>query len=180
MTRNSLYRAWVVVMLVGVATLTGACTAPAAKPAAASTASYGPDVVSLDGLRDIRFGQPPAEMITRGVLRTPEDACGPRLADIPQASPVFAEDKLVLLWFNPPLKTPENVAVGTTVTEVRKAYPDAQALTPPANSYTFPGLLVVRGDKAYLFLHDNSTVQKAIAGYEKYARQLFQTGFGSC
>jgi len=145
-----------------------------------ATASYGPNVVHFDGLRDIQFGRSLADLTSQGIVRVSEQACGPRLANIPEAGPVFAEGKLVLLWFQPPFATPEGVQVGTPVSDVRARYGNAVDLTPPAGSYTFPGLLVTSGDRAYLFLHDGQTVQKAIAGYEKYVRQLFETGFGSC
>lgn len=137
-------------------------------------------MVHFDGVRDIRFGQVVAELVTRGLL-TPESApCGRTLAGIEEAVPVFAEDKLVLLWFNPPLATPEGVTVGTALAVVRQRYPNAVELTPPAGSYSFPGLLVASGDRAYLFLHDGAAVQKAVVGFERYARRLFETGFGSC
>jgi hypothetical protein len=40
--------------------------------------------------------------------------------------------------------------------------------------------LVTEGDRGYLFLHDGTTVQKAVAGYGEYLTRLFNTGFGSC
>lgn len=155
----------------------GSRRAPSAQ---STTASYGPNVVHFDGLRDIHFGRSSADLTSQGIVRVSEQTCGPRLANIPEASPVFADGKLVLLWFNPPYATPEGVQVGTPVADVRARYGNEVDLTPPAGSYTFPGLLVTSGDRAYLFLHDGTTVQKAIAGYEKHVRQLFETGFGSC
>src|SRR5262245_5572453 len=151
MTRHSRYSAWLVAILVAAAALVSGCARPLTDSAdganPAGQPPYGPNVVTLDGLGDIRFGQPSGEMITQGVLDTPDNTCGPRLVDIPHASPVIADGKLVLLWFNPPLATPEGVTVGTPVSEVRAQYPDAQELVPPEKSYTFPGLLVVRGDR---------------------------------
>jgi hypothetical protein len=40
--------------------------------------------------------------------------------------------------------------------------------------------MVVRGDRAFLFLHDGQTVQKEIAGYADYVRRLYAEDFGVC
>jgi hypothetical protein len=152
----------------------------AAPARAGATATYGPNVVHLDGLRDIRFGQSSTDLTSRGSVNVSDQACGPRFTDIGEVTPVFAEGVLVLMWFNPPFATPEGVLVGTPVDDVRVRYGNEVELTPPAGSYTFPGLLVREGDRAYLFLHDGKTVQKAVAGYESYVRKLYDTGFGSC
>lgn len=134
----------------------------------------------FDGVGDIRFDQAKAELVTRGLLAPESGLCGRTLAGIEETVAIFAEDKLVLLWFNPPLATPEGVTVGTALTVARQRYPDAVEMMPPVGSYSFPGLLVVSGDRAYLFLHDGATVQKTIVGFERYARRLFETGFGNC
>ncbi|HEX6969511.1 MAG TPA: hypothetical protein VF174_11980 [Micromonosporaceae bacterium] len=142
----------------------------------------GPDeaVVHLHGVADIGFGDTLAELTRRGVLTLRPEACGPRLTALPTVSPVFAKDRLVLLWVEPPARTPEGITVGTPVAEVRTAYPDVRELTAPPGTYRFNGLLVVEGDRAYLFLHDGSTVRKAVVGYAEYARRLFDDGFGTC
>jgi hypothetical protein len=165
-------------LMTGCTSLTAESRGAPSKPTSTSTSD--PYVVRFEGLRDITFGQSSADLTSRGIVTTGEQACGPRMSGVPEASPVFADGKLVLLWFNPPYATPEGVKVGTPVSEVRAKYGNAVDLEPPAGSYTFPGLLVIKGDRAYLFLHDGKTVLKTIAGYESYARKLYETGFGSC
>lgn len=178
MTRHSRHAVLLAVALFVIAGLTGACMRPAVTLSAVVTPD--PNVVTERGLRDIHFGESPGALVDRGALVLDKESCGPRLVGISEASPVFAEKRLVLLWFNPPLMTPEGVQVGTSVAEVQQRYPQAQELRPPEGSYTYPGLLVVRGDFAYLFLHDGQTVRKAIAGDVSYAHKLYETGFGSC
>ncbi len=140
-----------------------------------------PNVIDFSGLRDIRFGASMSGLESTGVVSTADPACGPTFTDIKAASPVFEGDQLVLIWAHAPLRTPEGVMVGTSVDDVKRAYPSAIALTPPAGSYTFPALLVPgAGDRAYLLLHDQGVVQKLIVGYERHVRLLFETGFGAC
>ena len=136
--------------------------------------------VRLDGLAGVEFGETEQELLRRGALHPRATACGQRLTGLTAASPVFADHRLVLLWADPPLHTPEGVAAGSPVQAVRTAYPDAARLVAPGNSYRFDGLLARRGDRAYLFLHDGRAVRKMIAGYADYARQLFDEGFGLC
>ncbi|MBF9130662.1 hypothetical protein I0C86_17100 [Plantactinospora sp. S1510] len=141
----------------------------------------GTDVLNLRGVRDVEFGDTEQELLRRGQLHPePELACGSSLTDPPAVSPVFADDRLVLLWASPPVKTPEGVTAGTPVEQVRAAYPAATRLTAPAGTYRFDGLLARQGDRAYLFLHDGRTVRKTVAGYADYAQQLFDEGFGTC
>lgn len=140
----------------------------------------GPDIVSFAGVRNIAFGTTEQELARRGVLDAEPEACGPHLAGVPTADPVFADDRLVLLWANGETSTPEGVHVGTPVAQVRAAYPGARDLVAPRGSYRFDGLLVRAGDRAYLFLHDGRTVRKSIVGYADYAQKLFDEGFGLC
>ncbi|MFD0969413.1 hypothetical protein [Plantactinospora endophytica] len=147
----------------------------------AATPAYGPDVLHLKGLRDIEFGDTEQELLSRGQLHTePAPTCGASLAGPPTVSPVFAEDRLVLLWASPPVRTPEGVTAGTPVDQVEAAYPAATRLTAPPGTYRYDGLLARQGDRAYLFLHDGRTVRKTVAGYADYARRLFDEGFGVC
>lgn len=139
-----------------------------------------PDVIHLGGLHGLEFGASEAELTRQGLLMPPSMACGPRLANLATVSPVFADDRLVLLWASPPMHTPEGVAVGTPVDTVRRTYPDVTALDAPRGSHRFDGLLASEGDRAYLFLHDDRRVRKIIAGYAEYARKLFDEGFGTC
>ncbi|MFU8873941.1 hypothetical protein [Micromonospora sp. SL4-19] len=138
------------------------------------------EVVSLDGLRNAEFGVTEAELTRRGVLRTDVDACGPTLTGHETVSPIFVDDRLVLLWLGDPMSTPEGITVGTPVDEVRAAHPSADELLAPEGTYRFDGLLARDGDRAYLFLHDGVTVQKIIAGYADWARRLFDEGYGPC
>ncbi|HEX5543004.1 MAG TPA: hypothetical protein VFX60_15820 [Micromonospora sp.] len=152
-------------------------TDPRPRPTARS---YGPNVVHFDGVGDVGFGDTTAELTRRGLLAAQPGPCGPQLATLPSVSPVFASDRLVLLWAEPPTHTPEGVSVGTGIEDVRAAYPRAQELAAPAETYRFDGLLTRQGDRAYLFLHDGKTVRKAIAGYAEYVQRLFNDGFGTC
>ncbi|WP_460914589.1 hypothetical protein [Plantactinospora veratri] len=147
----------------------------------ATAPAYGPDVLHLKGVRDIRFGDTEQELLRRGELDPePALACGPSLTEPATVSPVFADDRLVLLWASPPVRTPEGVTAGTPVDQVRAAYPAATRLTAPPGSYRYDGLLAMQGDRAYLFLHDGRTVRKTVAGYTDYAKRLFDEGFGTC
>ncbi len=167
------------VVLLATALVAG-CTATSDAPSKPGTPLYGPDVIHLDGLRNIEFGATEQELTQRGVLRPESASCGPQLADLSTVSPVFDEEKLVLLWVSPPMHTPEGITTGTPVDQVRDAFPAATALTAPQGTYRFDGLLARHGDRAYLFLHDGETVQKTIVGYADYAQKLFDEGFGTC
>ncbi|RGC65184.1 hypothetical protein C5N14_30020 [Micromonospora sp. MW-13] len=138
------------------------------------------EVVDLRGLRNVEFGDTEADLTRRGILRAEVDACGPTLAGHEEASPIFVDDRLVLLWLDDPVRTPEGVTVGTPVDQVRARYARVSRLDAPHGTYRFDGLLARRGDRAYLFLHDGRTVRKIIAGYADWARRLFAEGYGPC
>ncbi|MFI7213777.1 hypothetical protein [Micromonospora maritima] len=138
------------------------------------------EVVGLDGLRDAEFGDTEEDLSRRGLLHTDEEACGPTLTGLGSASPIFVDDRLVLLWLDDPMSTPEGISAGTPVADVRAAYPGATALPAPPGSHRFAGLLARDGDRGYLFLHDGVTVRKIIAGYADWARRLFDEGYGPC
>src|SRR6185312_9921096 len=76
------------------------------------------EVIDLNGLRNIEFGDTEAELTRRGVLRTDQDACGPVLTGHDTVSPVFIEDRLVLLWVGDPMRTPEGITAGSPIDEV--------------------------------------------------------------
>lgn len=166
----------------------GAACAQATQPPAtpeqgavvsATPVAQGPDIVHLQGVRDVRFGTKRADLEPR--LDKARSGCSAQVTGMPQGNLVFAaDDRLVMMWFDAPLRTPEGVHTGSSLREARTAYPDAQVLTAPADSHRFDGLLVTRGDRGYLFLHDGATVQKAVAGYGEYLTRLFNTGFGAC
>ncbi|WP_091090481.1 hypothetical protein [Micromonospora nigra] len=147
---------------------------PVHEPAGAVT------VVDLDGLPEVDFGDTEDELTRRGILRTDVDACGPTLSGHQTISPIFAEDRLVLLWVGDPVRTPEGVAAGTPIAEVRTRYPAARHLRAPQGTYRFDGLLARDGDRAYLFLHDGQRVRKVIAGYADWAQRAFDEGHGPC
>lgn len=138
------------------------------------------EVVDLNGLHDVEFGDTEQELTARGRLRAQVESCGPTLVGHETVSPVFYEDRLVLLWVSAPVRTPEGVTVGTPVGEVGSHFPALTRLRAPQGSYRFDGLLARRGDRAYLFLHDGRTVRKTIAGYADYAQRLFAEGHGPC
>jgi len=155
--------------------------APAPAPAPAQLAAApGPNVVTFDGLRTIAFGDSAADLTARGLLTRPREGCGPQLADLPEASPVFLDERLVLLWANPPLTTPEGIGVDSSLADARAAYPKAMDLPAPKGSHRFDALMTTEDDRAFLFLHDGTTVRKLIAGYAEDARRLLDTGFGAC
>ncbi|MDI1464271.1 hypothetical protein QEZ54_25185 [Catellatospora sp. KI3] len=171
-----------VMMLGGAACAAQATNATHTTPERGSvvaSVAQGPDIVDLQGVRGMRFGATRGDLDSR--LDKSRAGCSSQATGMPEGSLVFGpDDRLALVWFDSPLRTPEGVHTGSTVAEVRGAYPQAQRLTAPAGSYQFDGLLVVQGDRGYLFLHDGTTVQKAIAGYGDSLRQLFNTGFGAC
>lgn len=137
-------------------------------------------MVGLEGLRNAEFGDTEADLTRRGVLRADEAACGPALVGHGSVSPIFVDERLVLLWLDDPMSTPEGISAGTPVGEVRAAYPGAVDLPAPTGSHRFAGLLARDGDRAYLFLHDGVTVREIIAGYADWARRLFDEGYGPC
>ncbi|WP_442934960.1 hypothetical protein [Micromonospora sp. CPCC 205558] len=138
------------------------------------------EVIDLNGLRNIEFGATEAELTRRGILRTSLDACGPMLAGHDTVSPVFVQDKLVLLWVGDPIRTPEGITAGSPVGQVWDRYPEVSRLRAPQGTHRLDGLLARSGDRAYLFLHDGRTVRKTIAGYADWARRLFDEGVGPC
>jgi hypothetical protein len=142
--------------------------------------AYGPDVINLDGLQNIEFGDTEQELTQRGVLDTQDSPCSPSLTGMSTVNPTFDHDRLVLLWADPPVHTPEGVTIGTPVNQVRATYPALTRLTAPRGTYRYDGLLARDGDRAYLFLHDGLTVRKTIAGYADYAQRAFDEGFGTC
>ncbi|WP_408630996.1 hypothetical protein [Micromonospora inositola] len=140
----------------------------------------GTEVMDLRGLRDVEFGDTEAELSDRGVLRTDVDACGPTLAGPGAVSPIFVDDRLVLLWVDDQVSTPEGITVGTPVDQVWANYPSVIELRAPQGTYRFDGLFARSGDRAYLFLHDGQTIRRTVAGYADWARRLFDEGYGPC
>ena len=137
-------------------------------------------VVDLNGLRDVEFGDTEDELTRRGILRSDVDACGPSLAGHDTTSPIFVDDRLVLLWLGEATRTPQGITAGMPVEEVRARYPSVRELDAPQGTHRFDGLLARRGDRAYLFLHDGRTVRKIIVGYAEWAQRLFEEGHSPC
>ena len=153
---------------------------PAAAPPTTPQAT-GANVIDFHGLPGIAIGASLGELTTSGAITTTGPGCGPAFVAVQDASPAFDADKLVLIWAYPPLHTPEHVGVGSSIEDVRAAYPSSVNLSAPDGSRLYPGLLVAGPDDlAYLMLYDGGEVQKLIVGQQKYARMLLDTGFGSC
>ncbi|MEU6203214.1 hypothetical protein ABZ814_06460 [Micromonospora musae] len=138
------------------------------------------EVLDLNGLRGVEFGDTEDELTRRGILRTDVRGCGQTLAGHAAISPVFVDDRLVLLWLADSTQTTEGVGVGSPLRQVRLRYPQLTPLHPPQGTYRLDGLLARDGDRAYLFLHDGRTVRKVIAGYADWAERLFSEGHGPC
>lgn len=171
----------IVAPVLGLVVVIGAAANRSAETRAGPSGSPAPtgDVVDYNGVAGIRFGTTSAELTRdHGMLTRPGD-CGPRLPAMPQLSLVLVDDKLALVWVSPPVHTPEGITVGSPVSAVRSAYPQAVELPPPAANQ-YPGLMVTRDDRAYLFLYSGTEVRKVIVGFEQYARQLYASGGDTC
>lgn len=167
------------VLALTAALIVAGCAQTHRAPATAPPTEDRMPVVHVTGFGDVKFG------LTRNALaeHLNQDlpGCNTQLAAYPEGSLVFtAEGRLVLLWFEAPLRTPAGIHTGTPLKEVKAKHPDAREMSAPEGSYQFDGLLVASGEHGYLFLHDGRTVQKAIAGYVEYLERLFNTGFGVC
>src|SRR5690348_5489674 len=96
------------------AAVAGAGSGATPAPRKPTGAAYGSNVIDLDGLRDIEFGDTEQELTRRGVLKHPDSPCVSSLTDLSAVSPVFDHERLVLLWADPPVHTPEGVTIGTS------------------------------------------------------------------
>jgi hypothetical protein len=135
--------------------------------------------VDFTGTGDIHFGATAGEVSRdHGLIQRPGD-CGRTITDMPQVSPVFVDDKLALLWVNAPLHTPEGITVGSPVSQVRAAYPQASAVPAP-DAGRYPAIMVTRDDRAYAFLYSGDRVEKVIVGLRQYVEQLYQAGGDAC
>jgi hypothetical protein len=153
------------------------------KPSA-SASKYPSNVVHLDGMGAIRFGDNRTDLESaKLVVASGETGCdGKPVYDVPgyvdAADLVFnAQGKLGFVWvLTPGVYTPEKLTVDSPVAAVRKAYPQAEEL--PVNQQSFPGLLVKSERTAYLFLYEPSTNQivKLLAGYTDILRQAQNEG----
>jgi hypothetical protein len=139
--------------------------------------AFQDDVVTFDGLGDVHFGDSAGALAASHGFKDDPSACTRTLSDLPGVDPVVADGKLVLMWVNAPVHTPEGITVGSSVSAVRSAYAGEQDLS---SDHAYPGIMVQKDDRAYLFLHDGQTVKKEIAGYADYVRRLYTEGFGAC
>jgi hypothetical protein len=160
--------------------LAAGCTDQSEPPRASAPTGYAQDVVDFHGVREMRFGDTERDLTDRGLVVRDVPRCGPRMARPTGAGPVFVDGRLALVWADPPLRTPEGIAVGSALADAHRAYPSADELPAPAGGYRFNGLLTTDGDRAYLFLHDGNAVRKLIVGYARHARTLFEQGYAGC
>jgi hypothetical protein len=170
----------VTVAAAGVAAIRGERHQEAAQHRADDRAQASSDVITYTGIADIRFGARATDLTTEHGLRPDVGGCVMRFGDIEGVDPVFADDRLVLMWIHAPVHTPEGIMEGSSVAAVRQAYSGEVELTPPAGSHAYPGILVRSDDRAYLFPHDGQAVRKVIAGYADYVQRLYTSGFNAC
>ncbi len=137
------------------------------------------NVVDYTGTDGVKFGTTSGDLARQYGLTRKAGDCAPSLPGHPLVSPVFVNDKLALLWVSAPAHTPEGITVGSTVSQVQAAYPQATRLAAPS-AYQYPGLMATSGDKAYLFLYSGEQVSKMIVGYQQYVQQLYQSGGDTC
>jgi len=148
------------------------------------TASYPPNVVHLDGIGPIRFGENRLALVGKKLIVPAEElGCeGQQVYDVPgyvdAADLIFnSQDKLGFVWvLSPGVRTPEQISVESPLDEVRKAYPDAEEL--PESERSFPGLLVKGEKTGYLFLYEPKTreVVKLLAGFVDILRDAQKSG----
>jgi hypothetical protein len=152
------------------------------KPAS-SVGNYAPNIVHLQGIGRIRFGDKRKDLVARKLVQAGEPGCdGSPVYDVPgyvdAADLVFnAQDQLAFVWvLSPGVQTPEKLSVDSRVSAVRKAYPKAEELA--ANARSFPGLLVKAENTAFLFLYEPQTGQviKLLAGYTDILREAHRNG----
>jgi hypothetical protein len=146
-------------------------------------ASHPPNVVHLQGIGPVRYGDTRKELLDRKAIAEGAPGCdGKPVYDVPgyvdAADLVFNEqDKLAFVWvFTEGVHTPENLTVGSPIGAVRTAHPDAEELK--ANAQSFPAVLVKSGRTAYLFLYEASDgkVVKLLAGYTDILREAQNAG----
>jgi hypothetical protein len=152
-------------------------------PAPTQSTGYAANIVHPLGIGPIRFGDARKDLLARKLIKPGGQGCdGSRVYDVPKyteaADLVFnAQDQLAFIWvLSPGVKTPENLSVDSPISEVRKAYPDAEELA--ANQNSFPGLLVKGKKTAYLFLYEPTAkvVVKLLAGYTDILRESHSGG----
>ncbi len=158
-----------------------------ATPSTTPTLRYPPNVVHLEGIGPIRFGESRTSLVGRRLVSASDEiGCdGDKVYDIPgyvdAADLVFnAQGRLGFVWvLSPGVWTPEKLTVDSDLVDVRKAYPQAEEL--PATERSFPGLLVKAEKTALLFLYEPGTkkIVKLLAGFTDVLREAQREGL-SC
>lgn len=147
---------------------------------------YPKNVVHMQGLGSVRFGEERGELVRDDRVYKGELACGGlEPYDVPgiaEHADIFFDEhgRFSVVWvFSPEVATAEKLTVGVPISQVRQAYPKAEELAPSGHS--FPGVLVTQGDTGLLFLYDAQTgeVAKFLAGYTKTLRTV-QHGSMDC
>lgn len=155
----------------------------AKSPSPAATSAYAPNVVHLQGIGPVRFGDDRAELVARKLIKAGEPGCdGSPVYEVPgyveAADLIFnAQDKLAFVWVQAPgVQTPEKLSVESSIDAVRKAYPAAEELK--GNGQSFPGVLVKAEKTALLFLYEPTTreVIKLLAGFTDILREGQRAG----
>lgn len=161
----------------------GASAGPSSAPSSPAASRYAANVLHLQGIGPIRFGEDRDDLVARKLVQAGEPGCdGSPVYDVPgyveAADLVFnAQDKLAFVWvLSPGVQTPEKLTVESSVDAVRKAYPAAEELA--ANGHSFPGVLVKDAKTGYLFLYEPTTgeVIKLLAGFTDILREAQRAG----
>jgi hypothetical protein len=88
----------------------------------APSAPVADDVVHVTGMGEVRFGKSRADLAEH--INNDLPGCTAQLRDHPQGNLVFDSDgRLVLMWFETPLRTQAGVTTGIAVSTVHDAYP---------------------------------------------------------
>jgi hypothetical protein len=156
---------------------------PSPATSSASPTKHAANVVHLQGIGEVRFGDSREQLVSRKLIKVGEPGCdGSPVYDVPgyvdAADLVFnAQDQLAFVWvLSPGVHTPEKLSVDSQIAAVRKAYPQGEELK--ANDRSYPGLLVKDEKTALLFLYEPTTGQviKLLAGYTDMLREGQRAG----
>jgi hypothetical protein len=158
-------------------------SAAARTPSPAVSSAYAPNIVHLQGIGAVRFGDDRKDLVARKLIKVGEPGCdGSPVYEVPgyveAADLIFnAQDKLAFVWVQAPgVQTPEKLTVESKIDDVRKAYPDAEELK--GNGQSFPGVLVKAEKTALLFLYEPTTreVIKLLGGFTDVLREAQRAG----
>jgi hypothetical protein len=153
------------------------------RPSAGPSSAYAPNIVHLQGIGAVRFGEDRKDLVARKLIKAGEPGCdGSPVYEVPgyveAADLIFnAQDKLAFVWVQAPgVTTPEKLSVESSIDDVRKAYPGAEELD--GNGQSFPGVLVKAEKTALLFLYEPKTRQviKLLGGFTDVLREAQRAG----